>query len=196
MRTTLLAALLLLSQLAAATSPATPRPAPAHAAAPGAIYTRVLPQQSRIGFTYTQMGVAMQGSFARFTASLSFDPRHPEAAHAVFDIDLASIDAGSADATREVAGSTWFDTHAFPTARFATTAVRALGGNRYEFTGTLSIKGRSRPLVVDVTLAPEGALDGGFTLRRGDFAIGEGEWSAFDVVANDVQVRFHMMIAS
>lgn len=31
---------------------------------------------------------------------------------------------------------------------------------------------------------------GQFTIRRGDFAIGEGAWAAFDIVANDVTVRF------
>jgi hypothetical protein len=35
-------------------------------------------------------------------------------------------------------------------------------------------------------------LEGRFTIRRGDFAIGEGAWSAFDVVANDVLVTFRI----
>jgi polyisoprenoid-binding protein YceI len=193
MKSTLVPVLLVLAGGVARAS----TPAAAAAPAPAAVgaYTRVLPQQSRILFTYTQMGVALQGSFSRFAAELSFDPARPATAHASFDVDLASIDAGSADANGEVAGSAWFNTRAFPVARFATSAVRALGGNRYEFTGQLSIKGRTHPLVVPATFGADGALDGAFTLHRGDFAIGEGEWAAFDVVANDVQVRFHILAA-
>lgn len=164
-------------------------------AATGGAYTRVLPQQSRIEFTYKQMGVEVKGGFSRFSGELSFDPAKPAAARASFDIDLASVDAGSSDANGEVAGSAWFNTRAFPVAHFASTAVRALGGNRYEFSGQLSIKGRTHPVVVPVTLGADGALDGAFTLHRADYAIGEGEWSALDVVANDVQVRLHILAA-
>jgi hypothetical protein len=35
-------------------------------------------------------------------------------------------------------------------------------------------------------------LTGSFILQRADYAIGEGMWSKFDVVANDIQVSFHL----
>ena len=72
------------------------------------------------------------------------------------------------------------------------------GGNRYSVVGKLTIKGRTRDVVVPATFTTQGATGvfaGSFTLRRGDFAIGEGAWSAFDVVANDVQVRFNIVAA-
>ena len=37
-----------------------------------------------------------------------------------------------------------------------------------------------------------GVFAGQFTLRRADFAIGEGPWAAFDVVANEVQIQFRI----
>jgi polyisoprenoid-binding protein YceI len=73
-----------------------------------------------------------------------------------------------------------------------------VGGNRYSVAGKLTIKGRTRDVVVPATFTAQGATGvfaGSFTLRRGDFAIGEGAWSAFDVVANDVQVRFNIVAA-
>ena len=163
--------------------------------APAVEFTQVQPAQSRIAFTYQQIGVKMEGGFRKFGAQLAFDPAQPAAARAAFDIDLASIDTGSSDGDHEVAGATWFNTKAFPTARFVTSGVKALGGNRYEFAGKLTIKGRTRDLIVPATFSAQGksgAIDGGFVLRRGDFAIGEGEWAAFDVIANEVQVRFHI----
>ena len=95
-------------------------------------YTQVHPDISAINFTYQQMGVKMDGNFRKFAAQLNFDPAKPAAAKAVFDIELASIDAGSSDADQEVAGKAWFNTKAFPTARFVATKVTPVGGNRYD----------------------------------------------------------------
>lgn len=158
-------------------------------------FDQVQVDKSRIGFTFTEMGVPIQGGFSRFAAQLAFDPARPAAAHAAIDIDLASIDAGSQEANDEVPGKTWFDTKHFPKARFQSSAVRALGGNRYEALGTLTIKGRTRNVVAPFSYAKQGAVarfDGSLTIRRVDFAIGEGEWADFSVVANDVRIDFHI----
>lgn len=163
--------------------------------AQAAVFNTVQLDKSRLGFTFKEMGVAIKGGFSRFNAQLNFDPAKPTAASAVIDVDLASVDAGSPDANDEVAGKLWFDTKAFPHARFVSSAVHALGGNRYEAIGTLTIKGRSRTIAAPFTYAGQGAtarFDGGFTLKRADFAIGEGEWADFSTVANEVQVAFQI----
>ena len=162
-------------------------------------YRQVQADQNAITFAYQQMGVAMDGKFNRFTAQLSFDPERPEAAKATVDVDLASIDTGSAEGDLEVAGKTWFNTPAFPTARFETRSVKALGDHRYEATGQLTIKGKTQDVVVPATFTAQGAtgvFDGSFTIRRGDFSIGEGAWAKFDIVANDIQIKFRITAAS
>ncbi len=158
-------------------------------------YRQVQADQSAITFAYQQMGVAMDGKFRQFTAQLNFDPDRPESAQATVEVDLASIDTGSTDGDQEVAGKTWFNTPAFPTARFVTRSVKALGDHRYEATGQLTIKGKTQDVVVPATFTAQGqtgVFEGRFTLRRGDFAIGEGPWAKFDVVANDVQIQFRI----
>lgn len=163
-------------------------------------YTRVLPEQSDIAFSYQQMGVSMDGRFRSFSAAeLNFDPARPEAAKAVVDVDLLSIDTGSPENDAEVAGKDWLNSKAFPTARFEVLSVKALGGNRYEAAGKLTIKGTTRDVVAPATFSEQGdigVLQGSFPLRRGDYAIGEGEWSAFDIVANDIQVSFRVSVAA
>jgi polyisoprenoid-binding protein YceI len=162
-------------------------------------YDRVQTDKSRIGFTFTQMGVPVKGGFGRFAAQMHFDPAQPTRARAVFDIDLASVDAGSQEADDEVRGKTWFDVRRFPTAHFETRSVRSLGGNRYEAFGSLSIKGRSRDVTTQFTYAGQGTtarFDGGLAIRRADFAIGEGEWADFGTVANEVRIDFHIQAAA
>ncbi len=156
-------------------------------------YRTVLPAQSRIGFEFVQMGVKVPGGFSRFAAQMAFDPAKPESARATIEIDLASIDAGSPEADEESAGKLWFDRAAFPKARFESTQVRALGDNRYEMRGMLTIKGKRREMVIPVQLVPGKAaarFDGSFVLRRLDFGIGEGMWADVGTVANEVNVKF------
>ncbi|CAG0959142.1 Protein YceI [Rhodocyclaceae bacterium] len=161
-------------------------------------YNQVQVDKSAITFAYKQMGVAMDGKFRKFAAQLNFDPAKATAAKAVIDVDLASIDTGSTEADQEVAGKQWFNTKAFPTAHFASGSVKALGGNRYEVAGKLTIKGRTQDIVAPVTFAIQGGqavFDGSFVFKRADFAIGEGPWAAFDTVANEIQIKFRILAA-
>jgi len=158
-------------------------------------YQTVLPKQSRIGFEFRQMGVPVKGGFKRFTTQMAFDPAKPEAARAQIEIDLASIDAGSPEADEESAGKLWFNRSAYPKATFVSSQIRALGNNRYEMRGTLTLKGRNREMVVPVIYTPgknAAIFDGSFVLKRLDFGIGEGMWADVSTVANEVKVKFRI----
>jgi len=158
-------------------------------------YATVLSKQSAIHFEFRQMGVPVKGGFKRFTTQMRFDPAQPEAASAQIEIDLASIDAGSAEADDESAGKLWFNRSVYPKASFVSSQIRALGNHRYEMRGTLTLKGRSRDMLVPVTYTPgknAAQFDGGFVLKRLDFGIGEGMWADVATVANEVQVRFRI----
>ena len=153
--------------------------------------------KSSITFRYKQMGVSMDGKFGKFASTLSFDPAKPEQASATIDIDLASIDTGSGEGDDEVVGKPWFHTAAFPKAVFVLKQMKTTAPNAYEASGTLSIKGRARELKFPVKYVAQGAkgqLSASFTLARADFAIGEGVWSKFDVIANDVLVNFQLTV--
>lgn len=157
-------------------------------------YSAVQADKGALGFVFKQMNVPVEGRFRRYSTQLSFDPAKPQAARVVLDIDLASIDAGSAEANDEVVGKSWLNARQFPRARFESTAVKALGGNHYEVRGNFTLKGKTLPLVVPVTFKPEGAVasfNGSLTLKRADYAVGEGVWAAFDTVANEIQISFH-----
>ena len=162
-------------------------------------FNQVQADKSQITFAYQQMGVAMDGSFKKFASQLRFDPARPQAATATIDVDLASIDTGSSEGDSEVATKTWFDTKAFPRARFESGSVKALGGNKYEVAGKLTIKGKTVDVVVPATFTAQGktgVFEGRLTIRRGDFSIGEGAWKAFDIVANDVVIQFRLTAAA
>lgn len=160
-----------------------------------AVFGLVQPDQSKIAFTFEQMGVKMDGQFRQFDAQLQFDPEQPAQGSAKFQVELGSVSLGSADFDREVLGKDWFNAKSFPKAEFVSTAIKALADNRYEVTGVLTIKGQSQTVSVPASFKPEGnkgVFEGEFTIERGPFKIGEGSWSKFDIVANNVIVKFRI----
>jgi polyisoprenoid-binding protein YceI len=160
-------------------------------------FGQVLTNESTLAFGYTQMGVPLDGKFNKFAAQLTFDPSKLNKAQAKIDIDLASIDTGSAEANDEVAGKLWFDTKNHPKASFTSTGIKSLGGNRYEASGKLSVKGRTQDVKAPVTfqsIGNKGLFDGAFTIKRLDYAIGEGVWTDISTVANDIQIKFHLVV--
>jgi polyisoprenoid-binding protein YceI len=63
--------------------------------------------------------------------------------------------------------------------------------------GKLTIKGSSQDVVVPVSLAQaNGATtaSGGFVIKRLDFKIGDGDWKDTSLVANEVQVKFKLVL--
>ncbi|MBI5786618.1 MAG: YceI family protein [Rhodocyclales bacterium] len=159
-------------------------------------YNAIQADKSAVAFVYRQMNVPVDGRFGKFAAQLKFDPAKPAAASASIDLDLASIDAGSAEANDEVAGKLWFNTKAHPTARFVASSFRPLGGNRYEAVGKLTIKGRTQDMTAPFTFSTQGRAgiaEGALTIRRADFGIGEGIWADFGTVANEVQIKFRLL---
>ncbi|VVP66409.1 Protein YceI [Pseudomonas fluorescens] len=158
-------------------------------------YIDVNPTASTISFTYNQMGSRVYGTFGKFEGNLAFDTLHPEAAHARLVIELNSIDAGSEDANSELQKPEWFDTASYPVATFASTRIKDLGDNRYQFTGNLTLRGLTREVAVPVHLKSEraiGIFDGELVLKRSDFRIGAGEW-ADSMVSDDIDIRFRMV---
>lgn len=160
-------------------------------------FNAVLPEKSSIGFVSKQMGVPVEGKFGRFVSKIVFDPAKPAKATAQIEIDLASIDTGSTEANEEVKDKAWFNIREFPAAKFASSSVRALGGGRFEASGKMTIKGRTRDVVAPFSFREEGAvamLEGSIPILRLQYGIGEGLWADTSTVADEVQVRFRFTV--
>ena len=129
-----------------------------------------------------------------------FRPKEPAQFRAELEIELGSIDlAISEDSEAEVRRPLWFDTAKFPVAKFVSTGVRDLGGDRYEISGTLTMKGIARDVVVPIALRKDASgnsiAEGQFTLKRLEFRIGEGVWADTSAVANEVVVRVRVTLS-
>lgn len=155
--------------------------------------------KSEIRFVSKQMGVEVEGRFRRWKATVDFRPGDPAQSRADFDIELASIDLASEESEAEVRRADWFDTARFPSATFRSTSVRAMGGDRYEVTGKLAMKGVTRDVVVPVEVRRDAAgnavAEARFAVKRLPYRIGDGPWSDPSAVADDVTVRARIVLA-
>ena len=158
---------------------------------------QVVPAQSSIAFTSKQMGVPVDGKFAKWTAVIAFDPKKAETGKVNFTIDTGSATFGVKETDSEMPKPAWFSVVKFPTATFVSSAIKAKGAGKFDVTGKLTVKGTTKDVVVPIALAQAGpttTATGAFSIKRTDFKIGEGEWADTSTVADDVQVNFKIAL--
>jgi polyisoprenoid-binding protein YceI len=170
------------------------------AAGPAAAQTRAVDTaKSKLAFIYTvDQKVTVEGRFPKFTAQVAFDEKQPDKGSVRLEIDLGAIDTGSSDGDTEAKRPLWFDVPKFPKASFASTSIRKTGEGKYEAAGKLTIKGKVRDAVAPFTTAaaPGGGLtaQGKVVVKRLLFDVGTGQWADVTQVADDVEVRFTLVL--
>ena len=167
------------------------------AAVPAFAQQKLVPAESSVGFVSRQMGVPVEGHFRKFDGQITFDPAKPEAARIHLAIDTGSATLGVKETDAELPKPAWFNVAKFPQATFDAKTVKSLGGGKYEVAGQLSIKGAAHDVVVPVQLTQSGAKTtaaGQFSLKRLAYKIGENEWADTSMVADDVQVKFKLVM--
>ena len=150
-------------------------------------------EKSRIDVTFTQMSVPVDASFKRFTAEINYDPKAVEKTSAIINVDVSSFDLGDPEYNKEVLKPEWFNASQYSQATFKSSSVRAISANKIEASGVLTIKGTTQNVVVPITVKADGkgwSFSGELPIKRNDFKIGEGEWQATDMVADNVNIRF------
>lgn len=158
----------------------------------------VLYDKSRIACVSRQMNVPVEARFKKFSAQIVFDPAKPATGSARIEIDMDSFDIDNAEVNDEARSKPWFDARTFSKATFVSTAIKPLGGGKFEVRGPLTIKGRTSEVVAPFTYKDEAgttSYDGVFAIKRLQYNIGEGAWKDTDTVADEVQIKFHIVVA-
>lgn len=132
----------------------------------------------RLGFAVSSGSDSYRGSFSDWNGAIKFDPEHPESADIRITIKLASASLGDATMDATLQEGEFFASAANPTATWRSTSVRRTGANRYSASGTLSLKGASRPQSLTFTLSGKDLrrhVEGSASIDRTAFGIGTGE---------------------
>lgn len=150
--------------------------------------------KSKVTATFKQMNVPVEGVFTKTGGSIQFDPAKPEASTATIQVDTAGFDLGMDDYNAEVRKKEWFDSKTHPQASFVSTGFKALGADRYQANGKLTLKGKSIDVTLPVTVKREAAatvFSGSLPISRKAFVIGDAGWN--EVVDDQVTVSFRIV---
>lgn len=169
---------------AADTAPAAAAPAPAK--------WTVDMAASRLGFRTSFAGQVVRGAFRRWDADIVFDPKALAQSKATVTVQVASAVTGDSSKDQALPTADWFDAAHFPRATFATTAIKDLGGGRYEAAGTLSLRGVNRAIVLPFNLTITGdqaKMTGSAMVNRSAFGVGQGQFKGADTVPLNVVIE-------
>lgn len=125
-------------------------------------------QHTSVLFKINHMGMStFVGRFNSVDASLEFNPAHMDNAKLSAVINIASIDVNNSDLAETLRGSSWFDAGKYPQAFFKTTSVELVDESRAKFSGNLTLRGVTAPLVLDVVFN-----GGGDNMLTGHYTVG------------------------
>jgi polyisoprenoid-binding protein YceI len=181
---------LLLLALLQAAQPATP-PTPTNKWAAD-------PAHSAVGFRVRHLGITwVNGTFKQWAIELNYDPANPEAASVVARIQTASINTDNERRDNDLRSSNYLAIDSFPEIAFTSEKVERAADGRLRITGDLTLRGVTRPVVLDAEVAgvlatPRGrrtAFTATTTIKRQDYGITLNRlMEGAQVVGDDVRI--------
>lgn len=150
-------------------------------------------ESGQIEFTIQQMGSAVTGSFADWTADISYgETADDDGRHGTVEVVIAIASLSLGSVTQQAMGADFFNVGAFPTAVFAADLVATETGHVAR--GTLGIRDQSVPVEMPFDLTIEGdtaTASGGLRVDRRAFNLGAGVSDAGSL-GFEVDIRFEL----
>ena len=149
------------------------------------------PAHSAVTFSAKHMMITnVRGSMAIRDFDLDFDPKDVTASSVRVQLDAASIDTGQEARDQHLRSVDFLQTESHPTIDFVSTRIEPAGGD-YRIHGDLTIRGVTRPVVLDAEFegivpnmqgGTRAAFSASTTIDRDDFglnwnvALEQGGW--------------------
>ncbi len=160
---------------------------------------------SEINFTVRHMMISnVRGRFEKFTGSVDFDEQTPANSTVDVTIDTASINTREEKRDAHLRSPDFLNVEQYPSMTFKSTRVEALDKTHGRLHGDLTIRGVTRPVVLDVEYAgmsksPWGTTSAGFTattrINRKDWglewnvALETGGWLVGDEIKIEIELE-------
>ncbi|WP_333591176.1 YceI family protein [Brevundimonas sp.] len=189
--------LLAASAPALAAPPAQSAPIAATAQAAGPVAYRIDPTHAQARVSWNHMGLSRPGAtFETIEGVIRIDTADPTRSSVSVTIPVSGADTGVPALDAMFQGADFFDAARHPNITFQSRAVRFTGlGNRFQVEGDLTVRGVTRPVVLDAVLngsgvhpmtgAPAVGFSASTTLKRSDFGLGV----ALPVVGDEIDVQ-------
>lgn len=110
------------------------------------------PYHTQIEFSTKHLGfMTVRGHFREVELTSHIDLDHPDRSSVEVTIATASIHTGNEARDNDVRTSNFLAVDDYPAITFRSTGAAQTGPDRYTLSGDLTIKGTSRPIVIEVT---------------------------------------------
>ncbi len=136
---------------------------------------------SHIYFTARHMMISkVRGQFESFSGSVQYDEENPTRTAVDIEVDISSINTREEQRDTHLKSPDFFDAATYPVMRFKSTAVEKTGEDTAKLHGDLTIRGVTKPVILDVEYAgqaksPWGTISAGFsatgTLNRKEWGL-------------------------
>jgi polyisoprenoid-binding protein YceI len=127
------------------------------ASSAGATGWKVDQPHTTVGFSISHLFTSVQGRFDRFEGTIAFDPAKPEATTVKGAIEVASINTNNEKRDKHLRSADFFDVVKYPKIVFESTGMKDVDGKRGKLEGNLTIRGITKPVVLDVVYRGQGA---------------------------------------
>lgn len=138
---------------------------------------------SEVSFRVRHLVSHVPGNFSDYEGTIELDPKNLESSKVEFVIQAKSIKTGNTVRDEHLRSEDFFWVDQYPTLSFRSGTIRAVGADKFDVTGTLSIRGVEKIITVPVEFLgfikdPWGGRRAGFettfTINRKDYGI---EWN-------------------
>lgn len=163
---------------------------------------------SAVTFSAKHMMITtVRGSVRIAELELDADPEHPESSRVRVSMDAASIDTGQEARDQHLRSADFLNTDEFPTIDFVSTRVVRTGEATGELHGDLTIRGVTRPVVLDAEFGgivpnmqggQRAAFNATTKINREDFgltwnvALEQGGW----LVGKEIKIEIDLAVVA
>ena len=110
-----------------------------------------------INFKVQHLGYSwLTGRFDKFDGNFSYDASNISASKIEVNIDTTSVNSNHSDRDKHLKSDDFLDVSAFANAKFVSSSVTDKGDGKLAITGTLSLHGVNKEIVIDAQKVGEG----------------------------------------
>ena len=109
------------------------------------------PSHSAAHFSVRHMMIAtVRGEFHKLAGTVMFDEKEPSKSTVDATIEATTIDTGHEKRDSDLRGAEFFDVAKYPTITFKSKSVTRQAEGRFKVTGDLTMRGVTKPVILDV----------------------------------------------
>jgi polyisoprenoid-binding protein YceI len=169
------------------------------AQAPAAVETyRIDPAHTQVGFRVRHLMSKVSGRFGLVDGTIKVDKADISRSTVEVTLQVASVSTSNDQRDAHLKSPDFFDAAKYPVITFRSTGVRQVAKDRLEVTGTFTMKGVSRTLVLPITQLGTSVdpwknvvtgFEGALSLDRQDYGVSYGKGLVGDQVDIEMNIE-------